>query len=88
MPYRVEFKPEAVDDLRHLDKAVAQRIFRRLKWLSKNFDVLAQEALVAEFKGLFKLRVGRYRIIYEIKQREHLLIIHFVGHRRDVYKRR
>ena len=88
MSYRVEFKPEAVDDLRHLDEAVAQRIFRRLKWFSENFDVVAPEALAAEFKGLFKLRVGSYRIIYEIKQREHLLIIYFVGHRKDVYKRR
>ena len=88
MSYRVEFKPEAVDDLRHLDKAVAQRIFRRLRWLSENFDILTPEALTADLKGLFKLRVGSYRVIYELKQKERILIIHFVGHRKDVYKRR
>ena len=88
MSYRVEFKPEAVDDLRHLDKAVAQRIFRRLKWLSENFDILTPEALTADLKGLFKLRVGSYRVIYELEQKERILIIHFVGHRKNVYKRR
>jgi mRNA interferase RelE/StbE len=88
MSYRVEFKPEAVDALRHLDKAVAQRIFRRLRWLSENFDILTPEALTADLKGLFKLRVGSYRVIYEAKQKERLLTIHFVGHRKDVYKRR
>jgi mRNA interferase RelE/StbE len=58
MPYKVEFSREAVDDLRHLDKAVAQRILRRLRWLSDNFDTAAPEALTAEMKGLFKFRVG------------------------------
>jgi len=88
MSYRVEFKPEAVDDLRHLDKAVAQRIFRRLRWFSDNFDNVTPETLTAEFKGLFKLRIGSYRVIYEPRQKEHLLIIYFVGHRKDVYKSR
>jgi len=47
MSYRVEFKPEAVDDLRHLDKTVAQRIFRRLRWISENFDTVTPGALTA-----------------------------------------
>jgi len=88
MSYRVEFKPEAVDDLRHLDKTVAQRIFRRLRWISENFDTVTPGALTVEFKGLFKLRVGSYRVTYEVKQKERLLNIHFIGHRKDVYKRR
>ncbi len=88
MSYRVEFKPEAFDDLRHLDKAVAQRIFRRLKWVSENFDTVTPGALTAEFKGLFKLRVGSYRVIYDVNHKERLLIVHFIGHRKNVYKRR
>jgi len=88
MSYGVEFRQEAVDRLRHLDKAVAQRILRRLKWLAENFDTLTPEALTAELKGLFKLRVGSYRVIYEINRKEHLLIVHLVGHRRDIYKRK
>ncbi|MBM3156419.1 MAG: type II toxin-antitoxin system RelE/ParE family toxin [Chloroflexi bacterium] len=88
MSYRVEFKPESIDDLRHLDKAMAQRIFRKLKWFSENFDTVTPEPLTAELRGLFKLRVGSYRVIYEAKPKEHLLTIHFVGHRKEVYKRK
>jgi mRNA interferase RelE/StbE len=88
MPYGVEFRQEAVDGLRHLDKAVAQRILRRLRWLSDNFDTITPEALTAELKGLFKFRVGSYRVIYEVKRSERLLTIHFVGHRKDIYKRK
>ena len=88
MPYKVEFSREAVDDLRHLDKAVAQRILRRLRWLSDNFDTVTPEVLNAELKGLFKFRVGSYRVIYEVKRNERLLTIHFVGHRKDIYKKK
>ena len=88
MPYGVEFRPEALDNLRSLDKAIAQRIFRRLKWLSENLDNVTPEALTADLKGLLKLKIGGHRVIYEIKRGEHLLTIHFVGHRRDVYKRK
>ncbi|OGO01765.1 MAG: toxin, partial [Chloroflexi bacterium RBG_13_52_14] len=78
MSYGVEFRQEAVDGLHHLDKAVAQRILRRLKWLAENFDTLTPEALTAELKGLFKLRVGSYRVIYEINRKERLLTVHLV----------
>jgi mRNA interferase RelE/StbE len=88
MSYGVEFRQEAVDRLRHLDKAVAQRILRRLKWLAENFDTLTPEVLTAELKGLFKLRVGSYRVIYEINRKERLLIVHLVGHRKDIYKKK
>jgi mRNA interferase RelE/StbE len=88
MSYGVEFRQEAVDGLRHLDKAVAQRILRRLRWLSDNFDTVTPERLSAEFKGLFKFRVGSYRVIYEVKRIERLLTIHFVGHRKDIYRKK
>lgn len=88
MAYTVEFSPEAVDDLGRLEKPIAQRILRKVKWLSENFDMLSPESLSAEFKGLFKLKVGSYRVIYEAAQHRRLLIIHLIGHRRDIYRKR
>jgi mRNA interferase RelE/StbE len=38
-------------------------------------------------EGLFRIRVGDYRIIYEVDRRKRQVIIHHVRHRRDVYKR-
>ena len=86
MTYHIEFSPEARQDLAQLDKVVAERILRKLRWLSENFDILTPETLSGEWKGLFKLRVGSYRVIYAVNYKEQLLTIHLVGHRRDIYK--
>lgn len=66
MGYGLEFKPEALGDLRRLDKAVAQRIMTRLRWLSDNVELLNLEPLAGEFKEVFKFRVGDYRAAYAL----------------------
>jgi len=35
----------------------------------------------------FKLRVGDYRVLYEFDTRQGRLYLHYVGHRRDIYRR-
>ncbi len=58
MAYQVEFRQEGLDDLRRLDRAVAQRILNKLKWLTQSFDHIIPQPLTGELQGLFKLRVG------------------------------
>jgi len=86
--FRVEFLPEALEDLKRLDPAVVQRVFKKLRWLSENFDSLKPEGLSGPLAGLLKLRVGDYRVLYEVERAEKLLTVHLVGHRRDIYKPR
>jgi len=78
--------PSADDDLRRLDKPIAQRILDKIKWLSQNFDELAHEKLAGELKEFYKLRIGSYRVIYTVDQEEYQLIIHALGHRCDIYR--
>lgn len=85
--YRILLMPQAANDLRRLDKPIAQRIVNKLRWLSQNFNDLTPEALNGEFRGFYKLRVGSYRVIYTASQEKHLLMVHLIGHRRDIYKR-
>jgi len=80
--YRIEFLPAALAALARLDKAVAQRILKKLRWLAEHFDAAKLESLSGTLAGLLKLRVGDYRVIYE----EGLLTVHLVGHRRDIYE--
>jgi mRNA interferase RelE/StbE len=87
-PYAVEFRPEALGNLKRFSKFNAQRILNKIRWLADNFDAISHEALTGEFKGLFKLRVGDYRVIYSVVHKEKLIIIHLVGHRRNIYERR
>jgi len=85
--YQIWLMPEAATELRRLDKAIAQRIVNKLKWLSQNLDNLMLEVLAGEFKGFYKLRIGSYRAIYTVNREERLLLVHLIGHRRDIYRR-
>jgi mRNA interferase RelE/StbE len=51
-------------------------------------DGLHPQALQGELAGLYKFRVGEYRVIYEILAGESALLIHAIGHRRDIYRKR
>jgi len=85
--YLIVFMPQAADELRHLDKPSGQRILNKLKWLSQNFGGLMPEKLTGELRRFYRLRVGSYRVIYTAERKEHQLVIHLIGHRRDIYKR-
>jgi mRNA interferase RelE/StbE len=81
---RIEYKSSVSHDLRRLDKNIAKRILKDLEGaLTADPDVGVP--LSGQFNGLFKLRVGEYRIIYS-KTVSGVLILR-VGHRGTVYDR-
>jgi mRNA interferase RelE/StbE len=84
--YKVEFTPTAADDLARLNKTIAQRIFTKTRWLAENFDMLTPEPLAGQWAGVYKLRVGDYRVLYTFSKAESSITVHFVRHRREVYK--
>ncbi|MEA3441657.1 MAG: type II toxin-antitoxin system RelE/ParE family toxin [Chloroflexota bacterium] len=85
--YQINFLDAATKDLSRLDKPNAQRILKRIRWLVENISSIKHQQLSGDFAGLYKLRVGNYRVIYEILYVEHIMIIHLIGHRREIYKR-
>ncbi len=85
--YQVEFRPKAAQEFDSLNQFVADRILKKLHWLAENFDSLRPEPLTGPFSGLFKLRVGDYRIIYQVNREKKLLTVRLVGHRREIYER-
>ncbi|MCK4757457.1 MAG: type II toxin-antitoxin system RelE/ParE family toxin [Thermoplasmata archaeon] len=73
MPPEVEYKASAERDLRKIDKKQINRLLDKIE------EVLGEdpgkgEALKGRYKGLFKLRVGEYRVIYA-KTKKGVLII-------------
>jgi mRNA interferase RelE/StbE len=86
MAYRVILMPQVEEDLASLDRLVAQRIITKMFWLAENFESLVPEPLSGPLRGLFKLRVGSYRAIYSVNLTERVIIVHAVGHRRDIYR--
>jgi mRNA interferase RelE/StbE len=86
--YEVRFTPHAIDDLAQLDKAVAQRVLHKIRWLAENFEAITPESLTADWQGVYKLRVGDYRVLYTVEHPEACVIVHHVKHRSEVYKTR
>lgn len=86
MAYHVEFTPEAERDLSRLDREVAQRVVNRIRWLAQHFEQITVESLSGkQWKGVFNLRVGDYRVLYTVNRSKKLLTIHLIGHRREIY---
>ena len=86
--YRIRILDAAIRELERLDKPVGLRIVERINWLAENLDNLKPETLRGELSGLYKLRAGDYRILYEILEDEQFIVIHHIGHRREIYKTR
>lgn len=87
LKYKVLFSNDAEKTLLKLDKVVAKRIFNALELLSINpFESPNTKKMKGKEGEYYRLRVGNYRIIYEIKNE--LLIIYIVrlGPRGDIYK--
>lgn len=84
--FQAELTPNAEDDLARLDKNIAQRVLKKLRWMVENFEVVKHEALTGEWEGIFKLRVSDYRVLYTFDAAQQRIIVHFIRHRREVYK--
>ena len=82
----VRFTPAAARQLEKLERPVAQRILKRIRWLSENFAALTPEPLTGKLVGLYKLRAGDYRVLYTLSDTEAEIIVHLIGHRREVYR--
>jgi len=85
--YQIRILDAAERELAQLDKTVGRRIVRRIRWLAENLDSIKPIALAGDLVGFYKLRVGDYRVVYEILHAEKVLVIHLIGHRGEIYRR-
>lgn len=83
--FEIRFKESVAKDLRHLPNKDVKRILRRIEALRNEPRPISCEKLSAQER--YRVRQGMYRIIYEIKSQELVIIVIKVGHRRDVYQR-
>lgn len=84
MPYSLKIKKSAFKELQLLDKPTRKRLVAAIDQLAENPHV--GKLLKGDFSGLRRLRVGSYRIVYEINETEVLVLVVRVAHRKDVYR--
>lgn len=84
--YKVLIAAAAERELRSLPKADRARITKRILALSGN----PRPAGCNKLTGLegYRLRVGRYRVLYVVADETRTATIYAIGHRREVYRKR
>jgi len=87
MRYSIELSKEAADDIDALHRS-DRRLFERVIRKMESLEQMPYEGkpLVGNHKGEFSLRIGDYRIVYEIDTAGHKIYILTIKHRRHVYR--
>jgi mRNA interferase RelE/StbE len=85
--WRVEFDSDAARDLRKLGAEPQRSILRYLRQRIATAENPRRfgRALTGDLKGLWRYRVGDYRIVASIEEDRFVVLVVTVGHRREVY---
>ena len=88
--YQIQFSEKVVKELKKLDKQTA-RVIRN--WIAKNLvdtvdPRLHGKPLTRNLQGIWRYRIGDYRLFAEINDNELIIFMIDIGHRREIYKSR
>jgi mRNA interferase RelE/StbE len=88
LAWRIEFLPAAEKDLAKLGRAEAKRVLQTLKTRIAPLDDPRRlgTALTGELGGLWRWRIGDYRVIARIEDERITILVVRIGHRREVYR--
>lgn len=89
MAWTIEYSVAARHSMKRLDRQVAQRIadYMRTRVITADDPRDYGVALTGNLSGLWRYRVGDYRVICKIHDDTICVLVLDVGHRRDVYRR-
>jgi len=82
--YRPDIPPHVAEIIRHLPPDVKRSVKQALRSLST--DPFSGAPLMRELSGLWKFKVRRFRIIYELDRKTRIIRIFAIGHRREIYE--
>ncbi len=82
--YRIFFKRSVEKDFAYIPKKDLKRILNRIKTLEENPRPAGCEKLTGQER--YRLRQGRYRIVYSIQDNELTVWVVQIGHRKDIYR--
>ena len=85
LEYSIRFARSARKELEHLDASVVSRIFPKIEALAENPHPPGCRKLQG-FEDLWRIRVGRYRVVYQVLDDEQMIDIIAVRHRSQAYR--
>ncbi|MEA3057506.1 MAG: mRNA interferase RelE/StbE [Sphingomonadales bacterium] len=89
MAWKIEFVPAAAKELKKLGKTEAARVIATLETRIAVLDDPRRlgSALTGELDGLWRWRIGDYRVIARIEDERITILVLRVAHRRQVYRK-
>ena len=84
MAYRLLYSETSREQIKSLHPQIKPTVKSHIKILKDNPYV--GKVLERELSGYYSLKTKRFRIIYEIDHQKHIVQIHYVGHRKDIYE--
>ena len=85
MSYSIRIKGSAVRELERVSKPDRPRVVKAIDRLAEN--PFLGSALKGRLRGLRRIRVGGYRVLYEVRNDSLVVLVVRVAHRRDAYRR-
>ena len=82
--YSIELVRSIRKDLRRIAKKEVSKILKTIQGLADNPRPISSKKLINE--ELYRIRIGNYRLLYEINDERMVVLIVKTGHRKDVYK--
>jgi mRNA interferase RelE/StbE len=88
LAWKIQFEPRALKEFEKLDRSTQQRVLGFLsKQIAPSPDPRAKgKALTGEFKGLWRYRIGEYRLICDIRDKILVIMVLRIAHRKDIYR--
>ena len=83
--YSVILKPSVEKDLRKIPTVMVDRLFQRIEGLTSD-PFPPQSLKLAGGELFYRIRVGDYRIVYQVETDKKQIVIQYIRHRRDVYR--
>lgn len=84
--FKINWKSSSEHDLRKIDRQYIPKIIYAIESLADN-PLPAQSIKLKDSESSYRLRIGDYRVIYQINFQKKVIIIYHVRHRKDAYKR-
>jgi mRNA interferase RelE/StbE len=85
MAYALQFKPAALRQLEKLSPDVQKRVASKIERLRDDPFPTGCKKMMA-LPDTWRIRVGKYRIVYQVHRGVLLVLVLTVGHRKDVYR--
>lgn len=87
MAYKIKIKESALKALGKVEKKAKARIWTAISKLAEEPRPLGCVKMAGP-DDLWRIRVGEWRIIYQVRDKEMIVLVIRVGHRREVYRSR